>query len=47
MSGEDDNAFWAIEGYNDAVREAKEIRLSLNYLEMKLREAENSKFTKN
>ena len=47
MSGEDDNAFWAIEVYNDAFREAKEIRLSLNYLEMKLREAENSKFTKN
>ncbi len=46
MSGEDDKAFWAIEVYNDAFRETEEIKLSLHYLDMKLKEAEQSKFTK-
>ena len=46
MSGGDDNAFWAIEVYNDAFNNPDEITLSLNYLGMKLSEAEKSKFTK-
>ena len=46
MNGEDDSAFWAIEVYNDAFRDVEEIRLSLNYLDNKLREAEKTKFTK-
>lgn len=46
MSGDDDKAFWAIEVYNNAFRKAEEIKLSLDYLSMKLKEAENSKFTK-
>ena len=32
MSGDDENAFWTIEVYNDAFRETDEIKLSLNYL---------------
>ena len=47
MSGEDDGAFWAIEVYNNAFSKAEELRLSLHYLDMKLKEAEKSKFTKN
>lgn len=46
MSGDDDRAFWAIEVYNDAFRDAEEIKLSLNFLNMKLTEAEKSIFTK-
>ncbi len=45
MSGEDDRAYWMIEVYNDAFRSAEEIGLSLNFLSMKLSEAEKAMFT--
>ena len=40
LSGDDDKACWNIEVYNDAFKDVEEIRLSLRYLDMKLKEAE-------
>lgn len=47
MSGEDENACWLIEVYNDAFRDIEEIRLSLDYLTMKLDSVRKTKFTNN
>ena len=46
MSGDDKDAFWAIEVYNNAFTDPEQIVMSLKYLSMKLGEAEQSKFTK-
>ncbi len=47
MSADDSQALWAIEVYNDAFRSLDEIKLSLDYLRVKLDEAEKTKFTNN
>ena len=47
LSGGDDKAYWMIEVYNDAFTDPGEIALSIDYLALKLNDAEKTMFTNN
>ena len=47
LTGDDEKACWLIEVYDDAFTDAVEIVLSLDYLSLKLKDAEKTMFTNN